>query len=53
LIAHFERNPPPKYNVNLSVLPVNSGVVTGGGSYDSGTVVNVSAIANNNYTFKS
>jgi hypothetical protein len=52
-IAHFEeQNTTPRYNVNLSASPANSGAVTGAGGYDSGSVVIVFATANSNYTFR-
>jgi uncharacterized repeat protein (TIGR02543 family) len=44
--------PTPKYNLAVSINPANSGTVSpGGGSYDSGSQVTLTAMANSHYVF--
>lgn len=40
-----------KYNVTVSAIPSNGGTVSGGGSYDDGSSVTVTASANSGYRF--
>ena len=48
--ATFELIPPTKYSVNLTSN--GNGSVSGGGSYDSGSVVSISATPDSGYRFK-
>ena len=41
----------PKYNLSLSANPVDSGIVTGSGTYEEGKSVTITAIANDGYAF--
>jgi uncharacterized repeat protein (TIGR02543 family) len=51
LIANFEENPLPKYQITATALPVNAGTITGAGQYDSGTVATLIATPSSNYKF--
>jgi hypothetical protein len=51
LVANFTEAAAPKFNVSLSGNPANGGTTSGGGTFDSGTSVTVSATANQGYTF--
>lgn len=42
---------PSQYTISTSVSPSGSGVVTGAGTYDSGTSIQIEAIANTGYSF--
>lgn len=44
--------PPTTYTIAVSASPANAGTVTGGGSYEQGASVTVTATANNGYTFQ-
>ncbi|HSA00206.1 MAG TPA: PA14 domain-containing protein [Candidatus Paceibacterota bacterium] len=44
--------PPVFYQVNVSASPIEAGVVTGGGNYESGTITNVSAVPKEGYRFE-
>jgi len=52
LVAHFTQNV-SVYTVALSSNPTAGGITNGAGSYNSGTLVTVGAIANSGYTFTS
>jgi uncharacterized repeat protein (TIGR02543 family) len=52
LVANFTLIPPLQYSVNLSSNPVAGGTTTGGGLYNSGASVTISATTNIGYTFK-
>ena len=43
--------PPTQYSVNLSSNPSNGGITSGGGTYNSGSSVTVTATPNVGYTF--
>lgn len=45
--------PPTQYTISTSVSPSNSGTVTGGGTYNSGTVVTLTATPSSGYAFGS
>ncbi|MBQ8959229.1 MAG: T9SS type A sorting domain-containing protein [Bacteroidales bacterium] len=47
LVAHFNQ----QYTITVSANPTNGGTVIGGGTYQQGWSVTVSAIANAGYTF--
>lgn len=51
--AIFTQNSTPvqQYTITTSVSPSGAGTVTGGGTYDSGTTIILSAAANNGYVF--
>jgi hypothetical protein len=51
ITANFEEIPPQEVTLTLAVNPENAGVVTGGGSYTAGAMVNITATPNGNYTF--
>jgi hypothetical protein len=51
LVANFTEIAAPQFNVSLSGNPANGGTTSGGGTFDSGTSVSVSANANAGYTF--
>ena len=51
LVAHFAPNPIPIYDVHLSSSPLNAGVLSGAGSYDSGSVVTISATPSSGFSF--
>ncbi len=51
LTANFEELPPDVYTLTLTANPEEGGTVDGDGSYAAGTEVNVSAAANEGYTF--
>jgi len=51
LVANFVVEPPLQFTVMLIADPNNGGVVTGGGSFNGGSLVTVSANANAGYTF--
>ena len=53
LTANFEELPPDVYALTLTANPAEGGTVDGDGSYAEGTEVNVSAAANEGYTFVS
>ena len=53
LVANFTAIPPTQYSVSLSSNPTNGGTTSGGGTYNSGSSVTVSAIANSGYLFSS
>jgi hypothetical protein len=48
LVAHFTQQ---TYNITVSPSPTNGGTVTGGGAFHYGESCNVTATANNGYTF--
>ena len=50
LVANFTANA-QNYSISVSANPSTGGEVTGGGSYTQGTTCNVTAMANNGYTF--
>lgn len=43
--------PTTQYTVSVNASPANGGTVTGGGTYDSGTSVTLTATANDGYAF--
>ena len=49
-VAHFQQNP-TNYTITASVNPSNAGIITGTGTYASGSTCTLSATPNNNYTF--
>ncbi|MBR4561622.1 MAG: T9SS type A sorting domain-containing protein [Bacteroidales bacterium] len=49
-VAHFQQNP-TNYTITASVNPSNAGIITGTGTYTSGSTCTLSATPNNNYTF--
>ena len=51
LVANFTENAPDQFTVELSENPAEGGTTTGGGAYDSGESVTVSASANEGYSF--
>jgi len=51
LVANFTAIPLGSFSVALSANPVAGGVNTGSGAYTVGTVVTVSSVANNGFTF--
>jgi len=51
LVANFEEAPPQLYTVSLSSDPLDGGTTSGGGEYESGTVVTVTATPNTGYLF--
>ncbi|MHB8871903.1 MAG: InlB B-repeat-containing protein, partial [Candidatus Doudnabacteria bacterium] len=51
IVANFALIPPTQYSVNLSSNPTNGGTTTGGGTYNSGSSVTVTATSNSGYTF--
>ena len=51
LVANFTENPPEQFTVELTENPAEGGTTTGGGTYDSGESVTVTASANENYSF--
>ena len=51
LVANFTAIPPSQFAVNLSSNPPTGGTTTGGGSFNSGASVSVSATPNVGYTF--
>ncbi len=51
LVAYFELSPVPTYNVTVTANPTAGGTVSGGGTYDEGETVTVTAVANANYIF--
>lgn len=51
LTAVFEKTAVPTYSVSVTANPVAGGTVTGSGTYQSGTSVNVRAVANSDYQF--
>jgi uncharacterized repeat protein (TIGR02543 family) len=51
LSANFELLPPPLYTLTLVVNPDNAGVVTGGGEYEEGDEIEVSAVPQGDYYF--
>jgi len=53
LVAHFTAVPPSQFAVNLSSNPPLGGTTTGGGSFNTGASVTVTALANAGYTFTS
>ncbi|NVO10072.1 MAG: T9SS type A sorting domain-containing protein, partial [Bacteroidales bacterium] len=48
LVANFTLN---SYPITASVIPVNSGTITGAGTYNHGDNVSLTATANTGYTF--
>ncbi len=52
LVANFTADSPAQYTVELSSNPAAGGTTTGGGTYDSGESVTVSANASTDYTFQ-
>ena len=50
LVANFTYTP-PTYTITVYANPSNGGYVTGGGTYNSGTTVNLTANAYNGFTF--
>ena len=51
LVANFTVIPPSQFAVNLSSNPSTGGTTTGGGSFNSGASVSVTATPNVGYTF--
>jgi len=51
LVAYFVQNGTQQYTVTLTSNPTNGGTTTGGGTYNDGASVTVTATANNGYTF--
>ena len=51
LVANFTAIPPSQFAVNLSSNPPTGGTTTGGGSFNSGASVSVTATPNVGYTF--
>ena len=51
LVANFAPVVASQFNVSLSSNPLLGGTTTGGGSFDSGASVTISAVANLGYTF--
>ncbi|MHB8871690.1 MAG: InlB B-repeat-containing protein, partial [Candidatus Doudnabacteria bacterium] len=51
LVANFTAIPPAQYSVNLSSNPSNGGTTSGGGTYNSGSSMTVTATPNSGYTF--
>lgn len=51
LTAHFKEAGIETYTLTLAALPADGGTVVGGGEYEEGDVVAVSAIANSGYVF--
>ncbi|HCE53778.1 MAG: hypothetical protein APF83_12840 [Lutibacter sp. BRH_c52] len=51
LVANFVVEPPLQFTVMLIADPNDGGIVTGGGSFDEGSLVPISANANAGYTF--
>ncbi len=51
LTANFELLPPPLYTLTLIANPENAGVLTGGGEYEEGDEIEVSAIPQGDYYF--
>lgn len=51
LVANFTAVPPSQFAVNLSSNPPIGGTTTGGGSFNSGALVTVNALANSGFTF--
>ena len=47
-VAHFNRF---AYTIETAVVPINSGTVTGGGTYPYGDTITLQAIANSGYDF--
>jgi hypothetical protein len=52
LVANFKVIPPVKYTASLSSLPIAGGVTNGGGLFDAGSSITVTATANQGYTFE-
>ncbi|MDZ7767351.1 MAG: hypothetical protein U5K00_23530 [Melioribacteraceae bacterium] len=51
LVANFNELPPNQYSVSLSSNPAEGGTTNGGGTYDDGASVTVSATPNSGYEF--
>ena len=51
LVANFAAIPPAQYTVTLSSIPIAGGTTSGGGSYNSGSSVIVTATPNSGYVF--
>jgi helix-turn-helix protein len=51
LVANFEEVIINYYTVTLTANPAEGGIVTGEGTYEEGTLVTVTAIANDSYVF--
>ena len=51
-IASFEENPPTQYTVTVISNNPAWGSVTGGGTYNEGETVTITAVANNGYHFQ-
>lgn len=51
LVAHFQQNT-TYYTITATASPTNSGTVTGGGTYASGSTCTLHAVANSGYTFQ-
>ena len=51
LVANFTAIPVGNFAVNLSSSPAAGGITTGSGSYNTGTLVTITAAANTGYTF--
>lgn len=49
LVAHFELR---SYTISVSVNPIGSGIVTGGGTYTYGTSCTLTALPHTGYTFQ-
>lgn len=50
--AYFESNAPTQYTINVLSNNDSWGNVTGGGTYDAGSVVTINALPYNGYTFE-
>ena len=51
LVANFTENATEQFTVNLTSNPIEGGTTTGDGTYDSDSIVTVSASANEGYSF--
>ncbi|PKL83212.1 MAG: hypothetical protein CVV24_06055 [Ignavibacteriae bacterium HGW-Ignavibacteriae-3] len=51
LVANFTAIPPTQYSVTLSSIPAIGGTTSGGGTFNSGASVTVTATPNSGYTF--
>jgi len=49
--ATYTANFATQHTITLAANPTNGGTVTGGGTYESGTSINITATPNNDYTF--
>ncbi|HPR60354.1 MAG TPA: fibronectin type III domain-containing protein, partial [Prolixibacteraceae bacterium] len=51
LVANFEQNPATTYSVDVAVLPANSGTSNGGGTFNEGSSVTVTATPAEGFVF--